>query len=185
MKATLVVILFAGVLFLLWSQYSDFLGQGRRPPEAAQILNKIEKEGVPNFSMPDIKGQPVSLEQFKGKLVVLNFWASWCDPCIAEFPSLMSLVARYKGDVVLLAVSADYEMKDIETFLRAFKIESPHVYIMWDKDFQLAKQFGTYKLPESYIIGRKGELIRKVAGVDDWATKDAFEYFDHLLKTSP
>jgi len=184
-KATLVVLVIAGVLFFLWDEYSDFLQQGRRPPEAALILNKIKQDGVPSFSLPDLQGQQVTLEQFAGKIVVLNFWASWCDPCIAEFPSLIKLVERYKGDVVLVAISADYEREDIDVFLKAFIIKNPHVYIMWDKDLVVAKKYGTYRLPESYIIGRKGELIRKVAGVDDWASKDAFEYFDHLLDQTP
>lgn len=180
-KATLAAVIIAAALFLMWREYEGFLSQGQKPPESTQILNKIERDGIPPFSIQDIQGQEITLAKFGGKVVILNFWASWCDPCIAEFPSLMRLVDHFKGDVVLLAVSADYERKDIDTFLKAFKVQNPNVYVAWDKDFALAKQFGTYKLPESFIIGRDGKFVRKVSGVDDWSTTEAFEYFAHLL----
>jgi thiol-disulfide isomerase/thioredoxin len=157
------------------------LNQGRRPPPETQILNEIDKNGIPDFVLKDLAGLDISPKNFAGKLVVINFWASWCDPCVAEFPSLMKLLEKYKGDVVLLAISADYERKDIDSFLKAFKVNSPNLHVMWDKDFEVAKKFGTSRLPESYILGRDGRLIRKVAGVDDWASKDAFEFFKELI----
>lgn len=181
-KSLIVVIIMSMGFYWAWKSYDDFLSQGQKPPESAVILNEIEKNGVPNFSVVDLNGRSVTLDQFLGKIVILNFWASWCDPCIAEFPSLLKLLENQKGKVVLMAVSADYERADIDNFLKVFKVNSPHLIIAWDKDLVLAKKFGTFKLPESYIIGTKGELIRKVAGVDDWATKEAFEYFEGLLK---
>lgn len=185
MRAAVVVVAVAIFLGLLWVRYDSFLSQGQRPPEAAQILNQIEKTGLPKFSIKGLDGAELSLEKFKGKVVILNFWASWCDPCIAEFPSLLTLIKKFKGDVVLLAISADYELRDIETFLSAFKLKDPHVYVAWDKDLEVAKKFGTYKLPESYIIGRRGDLVRKIAGVDDWSTPDAIEYFRALVQSHP
>lgn len=180
MKAALVAAFFAMGMASLWFNYHDFLTQGRRPPENTQILNKIETEGLPTFSVRSINGEELSLAKFAGRLVVLNFWASWCDPCIAEFPSLLKLVAKYKGEVVLFAISADYERADIDNFLKTFKVKDPNVHIAWDKDLNIAKKFGTDRLPESYIIGRDGRLVRKVAGIDDWASKDAIEFFDML-----
>jgi thiol-disulfide isomerase/thioredoxin len=180
-KAAMVVLVLAIVLGLGWAKYSDFLNQGRKAPEGAAILNKIEKEGLPEFSIKDIYGVELNSKGYAGKIIILNFWASWCDPCVAEFPSLMKLIEKFKGDVVLFAISADHEEKDIHTFLKVFKVNSPNIRVAWDKDYRIAKLFGTYRLPESYIIGRDGKLIRKVAGVDDWATADAFEYFEHLL----
>lgn len=82
----------------------------------------------------------------------------------------------------MLAISGDYEEPDIKTFIKAFKVYDPNIYVMWDKDQEVAKKFGTFKLPESYLIGRKGELIRKVSGVEDWATPEAMAFFDGLIK---
>lgn len=182
LKASLVVLVMTGVLSGLWFKYSDFLAQGQKPPEEAVILNKIEKEGLPEFTIQDIQGQSVYIDKFKGKLVILNFWASWCDPCVAEFPSLLRLLKKFEGEIVLIAISADYEEADIHNFLKAFSAKDPNLFIAWDKNYEIAKKFGTFKLPESYIVGRKGELIRKVSGVDDWSSPDAYEFFEDLLK---
>lgn len=180
-RAMAMVIAFAFVLGMAWFKYYDFLSQGQSPPEAAVKLNSIEKDGVPKFSLPSIDGRTISLEAYAGKLVILNFWASWCDPCIAEFPSLIKLIEKFKGEVVLLAISADHEESDIMIFLKVFKVNNPNIHIAWDKGYSVASLFGTSRLPESYIISRDGKLIRKVAGVDDWSTPEAFEYFEHLL----
>ena len=186
-KGLLVVIVISGALLAGWLKYSDFLARGQKPPMASQILNDMEKNGVPDFELEDITGKNIALKDYRGKVVLLNFWASWCEPCIQEFPSMIKLIEEMKGDVILLAVSADYERADIDPFLKAFKVKSEHIKIMWDKDQNVAKQYGTFKLPESYLIGKNGELVRKVAGIEDWATPEAFEYFQMLIegKTQP
>ncbi len=176
------MLLLAGALAFGWMNYRQFLSRGRQAPDSAKLLNQLEKSGLPSFKLDDLKGRDISLATFTGKVVILNFWASWCDPCVSEFPSLISLIEKFNGGIVLLAVSADYERKDIDSFMQLFKVKSPFIHISWDKDLNLAKQLGTSRLPESYIIGRDGHLIRKVAGVDDWSSPGAFEYFSELLK---
>lgn len=184
-KALIAVFIVAGVLGFGWWRYSDFLNQGKKAPVSAQILNKLEKEGFPDFELTEIiTKKTYRLSDFKDKLVILNFWASWCDPCIAEFPSLYQLLSKYPNDLVLLAVSADFEEADIHNFLKTFKYTGKNIHVFWDKDYVLAKQFGTEKLPESYIIAKDRTLIRKVSGVDDWSTPDAMEYFQHLIEQS-
>jgi cytochrome c biogenesis protein CcmG, thiol:disulfide interchange protein DsbE len=182
LKATLVVLVIAGGLFFGWAKYHDFLNRGRQAPESVKFLNNLEKNGVPDFNLKDIDGREVSLTKFRGKLVVLNFWASWCDPCVSEFPSLLKLIDHFKGQILFLGVSGDYELVDVRKFLQLFKVKDPSIYIVWDKDLDLAKKYGTYRLPESYIIGVDGKLIRKVVGVDNWASANAIDYFADLLK---
>ncbi len=182
-RAIIAVLLCSAILFFAWNKYYTFINQGRRPPESSLILNEIEKKGVPEFALPRFSsGESISLGQFRGKLVIVNFWASWCEPCVTEFPSLQKLVASYKGQVVLLAISGDYEEADIKSFVKAFKVSDSNIYVMWDRDQAIAKKFGTFKLPESYLVGRKGELLRKVSGVENWASPEAIEFFDGLLK---
>lgn len=184
-KGLLVVIALSGALWLLWLRYKQFLTQGRRPPLSSQILERLEKKGMPDFSLTDLDGDKISLSKYHDKVVILNFWASWCDPCVAEFPSLVKLVQHYKGRLVLIGVSADYSLSDIQLFLKTFKAShQPNVYIIWDKDEKLAKRYGTFRLPESYVIGPNGRLIRKIAGVENWASSDAYAFFDDLLLRS-
>lgn len=180
-KGLLVVLVISAALLAGWMKYSDFLSRGQKPPKASQILNDMEKNGVPDFSLTDINGEEIKLSNYRGKVVLLNFWASWCEPCIQEFPSMLKLIEEMKGDVIMLAVSADYEREDIDPFLKAFNVKSDHIKVMWDKDQEVAKQYGTFRLPESYVIGKSGELIRKVSVIEDWATPEAIEYFQGLV----
>lgn len=184
LKALLALVVGAVVLWLFWIPLSGHLYRGSDTPESSKLLNKMEKEGVPGFSLTTIEGKPLTLDQFNGKVVILNFWASWCDPCVAEFPSLLSLIEHYKGEVVLVAVSADEKESDVQSFLKAFKANSEHLYIAMDKDKQLAQKYGTVVLPESYIIGHDRKLIRKIAGVDDWYTPEAISYFKDLISVN-
>ena len=177
-----VVLFMAGVLYLAWSQYSGFLTQGSRPSEGVVKLKKMEKEGVPDFSMRDVNGEEVSLSQFKDKIVILNFWASWCEPCVDEFPSMIQLVKHFQGRIILIALSADDNLEDMKGFLKAFQVAIPHIKVIWDRDRKVAREYGTEVLPESYILGSQNRLIRKITGIDRWYTPEAIEFFEDLIK---
>lgn len=181
-KGLLAVAILGVVLWAGWARYRNFLYQGSLPSEGTLRLNEMEKSGVPQFSILDIHGKEISLKDFKDQIVIINFWASWCDPCVQEFPSLLRLIEHFKGKVVLLAISADHTESDLRTFLKAFKAEADHVYVMWDKDQSIAKKYGTQVLPESYILGYNNKLIRKIAGVDTWDSPDAITFFSSLVE---
>lgn len=182
-KGFLSVIVFVLLMWFGWSKYSDFLSQGQAPPMGTVILNKMDEKGVPDVNFIDLAGETHRLSDYKGKIIILNFWASWCDPCVAEFPSLLNLIKKYNEDLVLIALSADTNEKDLNGFLKAFEAKAPNLVVSWDKDKSLAETFGTKVLPESYIIGPNRELIRKIAGVDDWYTPEAIAYFKELIDT--
>ncbi len=181
-KGLLAVLIAAAIMWMGWSYYRDFLYQGQKPPEGTLKLNDLSQQGLPDFELQDTRGQSIRLSDFKDKVVIVNFWASWCDPCVEEFPSLMNLIEHFDGKVKLLAISADKEKEDMENFLKAFSATSPHLIVMWDKEQKVAKSFGTTVLPESYILGYDNKLIRKVAGVEDWATPYAKEFFESLIE---
>ena len=113
--------------------------------------------------------------------MIINFWASWCDPCVEEFPSFLKLLDHFKGRIKILAISADNNKEDIETFIKAFNGNSENLIVMWDKEQKVAKSFGTRILPESYIIGLNNKFVRKVTGIDNWYTPQAIEFFENLL----
>lgn len=181
-KGLVVVLLTGGILYFGWVQYEDFLTRGQRPPEGTLKLNEMEKSGVPDFTLKDLAGNDVTLSAYKGKVVIVNFWASWCEPCVKEFPSLIRLLNTYPEEVVLLAVSADYTLEDLTGFTKAFKVgDVSNFIVMWDNEKEVAELFGTEVLPESYIIGKDGSLVRKVAGVEEWDSPMAMEFFKQLL----
>jgi cytochrome c biogenesis protein CcmG, thiol:disulfide interchange protein DsbE len=180
-KAIAAVLISSAVLFFGWTKYYDFLNQGRRPPESTLILNEMGKSGVPITEFKLLSGETLTLEQLRGKLVILNFWASWCEPCVTEFPSLQNLIKKFEGQIVMIAISGDFEKQEIADFWKAFKVNDPNIYSVWDEDKSISKAYGTFKLPESYVLGKQGELIRKISGVDKWDTAEAIEYFQSLL----
>ena len=126
-----------------------------------------------------------SLNSFKDKIVILSFWASWCDPCIEEFPTLIKLVDFFQGRVILLAVSADRTKEDLISFLKPYggiKSKSlANVVILWDKERKVAEEYGTEALPESYVLGKDLKIIRKVAGSEDWFSPAAIQMFHQIL----
>ena len=150
-------------------------------PKDVKVLNDIESKGVPNFELEDLDGNLVKLTDFKGRLVIINFWASWCQPCVDEFPTLLKLIKHFKGEVVLVAISADYTREDMTNFLRAFDVKSPFIKILWDKEKKIATSYGTEILPETYILDSQMKLIRKIVGVDKWYNEEAIGFFEELV----
>jgi thiol-disulfide isomerase/thioredoxin len=181
-KGIFVVAIMGGLLYAGWTSYHDFLTQGQRPPEGTIKLNKMDEEGVPEFTIKTLKGDEIALADYNDKVVIVNFWASWCEPCVKEFPSLIRLLDEYKDDVVLIAISADYTMEDLTGFTKAFDVtDIQNFIVVWDKEQEVAKKYGTAVLPESYIVGKDRELIRKVAGVEEWDSKDAMMFFKEVI----
>lgn len=153
-----------------------------RPPDDYQLISKMEKEGVPDFTLERLDGSKLTLSELKGKTVIVNFWASWCNPCVEEFPSMIKLVDHFKGDVVVVAVSTDEDRKDIETFLKAFGLPKPGFEVVWDKDKSIMAKYGINKIPESFLVGADMKLIRKVMGTENWYTQGAIDYFSDLVR---
>jgi cytochrome c biogenesis protein CcmG/thiol:disulfide interchange protein DsbE len=181
-KAAIPVVIFAALLLGTWNYFSRRLSEANRVSDSTQKLNELQEKGVPHFTIADLKGNDVSLEKFKDKIVILNFWASWCDPCVKEFPSMMKLIDHFQGDVVLLAISADNSRDDIDNFLRAFKVnDHKGIHIAWDNDQNVAKIFGTQQLPESYVFARGSVLKRKVVGLEDWNSPNVISFFKDMV----
>ncbi len=167
------------VAFSVWKKRTD-------PIESAQALSRLDamEQGVPQFQAKTINGNTVSMDDFKGRLVILNFWASWCNPCISEIPSLASLVKRFNGQISLIAVSEDEKLSDLQAFLKSFpELKSNNIYVVFDESRELMTKYGTERLPESYLIGKQGKLIKKVVGSIDWHTPHSEEFIkEHLAK---
>ncbi|MCH8498531.1 MAG: TlpA family protein disulfide reductase [Marinobacter sp.] len=118
---------------------------------------------APDFSLTDpTTGQQVSLEDYRGKVVYLDFWASWCGPCRQSFPFMNELHARYQDQgLVILAVNLDDDWRDAERFLERFPAAFQVVY---DEHKVLPPQYGVPGMPTAYFIGRDGQLIQEKVG---------------------
>lgn len=178
----LIGVLIVGVLLAVpFSYYWSYLTKGMRPSASTIRLNQLEKDGVPDFTLPDLDGKPVSLSQFKGTPVLVNLWASWCAPCVKEFPSLKRLVEHFHGKLVVLAVSHDHSREDLDSFIKTFGGVPPGFVIVWDKERKTSELFGTDQLPETYILSKEHKMVRKVAGEQIWDQDHAIDFFSSVL----
>ena len=143
--------------------------------------------GIParDFTIHD-SDRSVTLSQLRGKIVVLNFWATWCPPCVEEIPSLeqMQKTLRDKG-VTVLAVSVDDDANDYHNFLKEHNIDLLTVREAGDRTptgvfAPVSAEYGTVKVPETYIIDRKGIIRRKLIGPVDWNQPEIMEYLSRL-----
>jgi peroxiredoxin len=129
-----------------------------------------------------LAGKPERLSDLKGKVVVLNFWATWCPPCVEETPSLNRL-QKYidsRGGVIL-GVSIDEDGAAYEQFLRDQNVVFPTYR---DATKKTASDYGTSIFPETYIIDRHGKIARKFVGEQQWDSAEMLAYFDAVLGQS-
>jgi thiol-disulfide isomerase/thioredoxin len=137
----------------------------------------VAGDTAPEFSIKTDNGRVVSLPDFGGKLLVLNFWASWCGPCLDETPSLSQFAAQYanKG-VVVLGVSVDRDEKAYRKFLDKFKPA-----FLTAREDKLHADYGTFMYPETYIIDAKGKVVEKYAEPVDWSSQRVASLVNSLL----
>ncbi|MBC87533.1 MAG: hypothetical protein CL677_10190 [Bdellovibrionaceae bacterium] len=176
-KGLVLVWILGALSFYGWLQISKPLNQGTEVPDSAKVLDRMEVDGAIDFEIETIDGKPFKLSDLKGKLILINFWASWCDPCVEEFPSMLKLLETMGDDLVLVTVSADYEMKELKKFLSIFDVKGDNFVAVWDKEKTISNQYHIVALPESFIIGKDFKLVRKVSGSEDWATPEAISFF--------
>ncbi len=148
-------------------------------------LEKLKQQGLQSLNVKTVDGEPFELSKIKSPIVILNFWASWCGPCVEEIPSFIKLIKAYNGQVVLLAVSLDGDIDQMKQFLKGFDIADKNIHILMDPEFTVAQELGTTKLPESYIFGKDRKLLRKVSGSVNWMAPEIRSYIDEALRPSP
>jgi peroxiredoxin len=130
-----------------------------------------------DFTVKD-SDRTVSLDQFRGQVVVLNFWATWCAPCMAELPSMMEMQDRLRNrGVTVLGVSIDV---DGDAYHRFIQQRNVNFLTVRDPDQKVAGLYGTSVWPESYIIDRRGVMRRKVVGPRNWDSPDIIEFLSKL-----
>jgi len=124
----------------------------------------VAGDDAPGFTVKTDSGQTVSLPNFGGKVMVLNFWASWCPPCVQETPSLSAFATAYRAKgVVVLGISVDKDEKAYRGFLEKFQ---PGFLTV--RENTIHEDYGTFMYPESYIIDAKGRVVKKIVDPQDW-----------------
>jgi len=135
---------------------------------------------APDFSFPGLDGKIVSLSDYRGKVVLVNIWATWCAPCVNEVASMEKLYQEFKGDdFEILAVSVDAPgLKAVAPFMKAHKLSFPALI---DSEGTIKNLYKATGVPESFIVNRQGILVEKIIGPLDWSAPEVLRFFRKLI----
>ena len=126
----------------------------------------VSGDRAPEFRLQALDGRSVSLSDFRGKVVMVHFWATWCPPCVEELPLLAKLYPALSGnDFEMLAISVDDGANAVKAFLLQNNLQVP---VLLNSDRSVASLYGTFKFPETYIVDRQGIVRYKVIGPRNW-----------------
>jgi len=144
-----------------------------------QVLNQAVDSH--DFTLPFLNGGSASLSSFKGKVVLLNFWATWCPPCRYEMPSMEALYQRFKNHgLEILAVDLGEDAHTVRQFIQNHNYTFP---VMLDIDGEVGDDYGVRGIPVTYVLNRQGMIIGVVRGAIDWNTPQVITAFEALLNS--
>lgn len=137
--------------------------------QTVQAANTEKASPAINASFKNIKGETVSLADLKGKVVVMNFWATWCPPCIKELPSLQKLAKELEGekDIVFMAIEVDQDIQKAADFMAKNKYTLP----LYTLDSQLPEELATNSIPVTVILAKNGDIVGKQVGMMDFSSE--------------
>jgi thiol-disulfide isomerase/thioredoxin len=143
----------------------------------------VEGGCAANATIQDSAGKPASLVAFQDKVILLHFWASWCEPCREEFPLLQKLKAKLANrSFEIVSVSIDTDHAAMQNFLKKFLPSQPKpLALLWDPQQKLSTLYGTFKVPETYIIDSHGVIRDRVVGNYPWDEGIIQHYIECLL----
>ena len=171
----LLIVFCVGIIFLLQTKDSYLKPSGTPAPGKGVA--------APNFTLPDLDGNRVRLADYRGKVVLLNIWATWCLPCVEEMPSMEKLHQELKDDdFEILAVSIDESGVDaVRPFMKKHNLSFS---ALTDTAGAMKNLYRITGVPESFIIDKDGFVVEKVIGPRDWASNDAIGYFRNLIQSN-
>lgn len=175
-------VLFVGALMVFVSHFYET----PITPEDIQVQTDLgeQKSAVgyqaPRFTVRNLQGNRVSFSEFKGKVVILNLWATWCGPCRIEMPGFEALYRRFRTEgLTILGVSLD---KDADAKVQEFVDEHDLSFpILLDDRKEVENRYNTFTIPSTYVIDRSGRIVAVVDGAKNWESQETFDAIQLLL----
>jgi peroxiredoxin len=168
LKLVVLVLILGGAVYFAWRQ---------RSPHPLAV-----GDSAPSFTVAAFPSGALELRKFDQDVIVLNFWATWCQPCVEEAPSLEKFAERVRPQgVVVLGVSVDEDRGALAAFVDRYRITYP---IGVDPERTLSARFGTFQFPETYILDRRGRVAEKVIGAINWDDPRMLSLVQDLARTS-
>ena len=136
---------------------------------------------APRFTLRNLKGNLEGLDYHLGKVIIVNFWATWCTPCVKEMPSFENLYRRFRSKgLTILAVSLDKSSSSkVQEFADKYKLSFP---VLLDTDGVAEKLYPSFTIPFTYVVDKQGRVVARVDGGKNWESIETFEAVEHLLK---
>ncbi len=180
----LAIILLAGLVILYETLY--------RPENRIIHINQTDQISAQNQIKLEYKefktlnNKTLHLDQMNEKLILINFWASWCAPCRKEFPDIFRLMQSYYPDIALIAISVDSDQKPMMEMIEHLKTEQDYVsdsiYWVWDQNKEISlRQFYTKNVPETFLIDSNRNIIAKIIGANDWKNDQIHSKIELIL----
>ena len=134
------------------------------------VFGKLDGDKAPDFSLKSVEGKTIKLSDYKGKVVIIDFWATWCGPCRRGIPDLVSIQKEFKDDLVIIGISLDAEKtkKDVPGFVKSYSINYPIVY--GDEKVVMAYG-GIQSIPTAFVVDKKGNVVDRHIGL---VSKDTY-----------
>jgi peroxiredoxin len=170
------LVLILAVFFLIFLPVSDNNAEGLND----WTVEKVIGSNAPDFSIKDLSGKKVSLSSFKGKPVLLNFWATWCPYCRNERAELNSLYKEYKEkNLIIISVSTDRSVEKVKRYLK--KIPSDFI-VLTDSNREVAVSYKVGGLPTSFLINHEGIIKHRLVGFREWSSGNSKKLIDSIIK---
>ena len=156
------------------------VAQATSPLANLFVVPEVERHTAPDFISENLRGGNTGMADYKGKIVLLNFWATWCMPCRAEMPGMETLWQNYKEQgLVIAAVSVDEGSRGrIETFSKLFDLSFP---ILLDPESKVSDLYKVSNMPTSFLIDRNGKIVSRIVGTEEWTSPEAIQLVEKLL----
>ncbi|WP_342349920.1 TlpA disulfide reductase family protein [uncultured Nitrospira sp.] len=150
------------------------------PSSFPSTLSRFDtSQSLPTFQLRTLQGTPIHSDQLAGRVLILNFWATWCGPCKEEMPSLERLRQKFSKDqLTILAITSDIRPREIEAFWQQLKL---HFDVLLDEQEELSQALMVRNLPTTVIVDTHGHLSQRIMGPREWDSPESVSYIHHLL----
>jgi peroxiredoxin len=183
-KVAIILLIAISVVFVYF--YLSYMKEKREEEVDYQALYSslgIQRINPPqkpeDFTLKTLEGKGVSLKDYGGKIIFLNFWATWCGPCRAEMPSMEKLWQEFKKEeFIILAIDIQEESKLVSSFIEERNLSFP---VLLDGKGNVARSYGVRGILITFFLNPKGEIIGKAIGARDWASEESFRLIRQLL----
>ena len=155
------------------------LGQLAPPASANELKPYTAAGGTPPLALPDLAGKAQNLDAYRGRVLLVNFWATWCPPCVHEMPSMQRLADRWRDKPFLIvAVNMGEDAKTVRAFAAKLKVDFP---IWLDRDGAALKRWKVFAFPTSFVLDRSGKIRYALYGALDWETPETMAKIEALF----